>query len=502
MRATTLAFIALCGTALADEKNPPLLQSLNYTERLSYEQFSLRNNQPDIGVLGLHNLVNITPYWYAGIGMYGSIKGNSGGYFALSLDAGFQHPLYKKLWIDIGNSLGAGGGRDTPVGGGLFLEPYAGLSLHLKHIQLGASYNYTTFTSGGIHDHHWAVNLGIPTSSDYTSPRYDNANINSAYKIALSQNYFALLASAYFPKKGTRDTSGQVNDSTIQFVGAEVGHYFNPNWFAYAQAKGAYHGRSNGYADALLGAGYRMPLTDNHQLNAILKLGMGSGGGGAVDTAGGFVIQPQLGLEYRFNPHISIEADGGYLSAPTGDFNNATAMLLLKYYFDQAHIDNQATDAVGPLHYQNWRIRLLHQTYFSPRAVNGSTNPTMQLINLDFDHAINRTFYLTGQTAFAYHGQRTGGYFSGLIGIGGQWPAPRAHQWSLFAEGLVGTAGGAGLDIGNGALYEPVVGINYQISRYWGLQTSVGRLMAFKGKFSSTVLNAGLTLSFATLNGD
>ena len=497
MRLSPLALIAISSISYAaastDLKTQPI------TTQISYEQYKLPNNLPSLGVLGAHVLANITPNWYAGLGFYGGVNGTSGGYFALSLDGGYTHSLYKKLWWDIGTNVGAGGGRSTAVGGGFYVEPHAGLSYHFDHFNLGAQYSYVNFTDGQIESHQWGVTLSVPTSISYGDYAHSGETVQNAYGLALSRNYIALMASAYIPNKGTRDTGGHISDGTIQLIGVDFGHYFTKRWFGYGQALGAYHGRRNGYADALLGVGYQLPLALNGKLSALARFGLGSGGGGGANTAGGFVVAPQVGLQYRFTQSFAIEANGGYLSAPAGDFNNVTASLLLKYYFDQAQPDADNQDDTGPLSYQGWRLRLGNQTYFSPRNTRGATNPTMQLIDVHFDRRLYKHLYATGQMAFAYVGEATGGYFSGMLGLGTQWAITSSKRLSIFGEGLVGTAGGAGLDIGSGALYEPVIGLDYALNKTWSLQTSVGRLMAFSGKFQSTVLNVGLGLRFATL---
>ncbi|MDF1761538.1 MAG: hypothetical protein P1U40_13480 [Coxiellaceae bacterium] len=495
---TLLSPTILAGQA---DKAITILKDQPATLRLSYEQYKLPDNYPSMGVLGAHALINLTPYWYGGVAFYGAVNGQSGGYFAMSLDGGLQHPIYKKLWLDVGGSIGAGGGRHSAVGGGFYVQPRAGLSYHFTYFDLGVNYSYVKFVDGNIDSHQWGATLSVPTNFSYANPALAGKTIHSAYGLALSRNYIALLANAYFPNKGTRSTSGHINDNTTQLIGMEAGHFFTQNWFIFGQAQGAYHGRSNGFADIQLGPGFKLPVAANGKLSVIAKVGLGSGGGGAVETAGGFIMQPTLGLEYRFNHNIAIEANGGYFTAPAGDFNNITAGLLLKYYFDKANPAAHNTDTIDqPLTYQGWRVRLLNQTYFSPRNDQGGINPNMQLMGLDIDRWLNHYFYATGQTAFAYDGRATGGYFSGMIGVGTQFSISHSNRYSLFAEALVGTAGGAGLDIGSGALYEPVVGCNVQINNYWGIQASVGRLMAYSGKFHSTTLNVGLSYSFATLD--
>ncbi|EKD70914.1 MAG: hypothetical protein ACD_46C00330G0001 [uncultured bacterium] len=200
-------------------------------------------------------------------------------------------------------------------------------------------------------------------------------------------------------------------------------------------------------------------------------------------------------------PKFGVELDAGYVNAPEGTFKAKEMSLLFKYYFSNANFNysSNPTDYLRTSDHGNfeaWRIRLFNETYLKPRSNEGSINPTMQLINVNLDYFVQRYFYLTGQTAFAYKGQQTGGYFTGMLGLGGETPILFDNHVSLFAEMLVGTGGGAGLDIGDGALINPLVGINYKVNDAVGLQASVGRLIALKGQFQSTNFNLGLTYKF------
>lgn len=486
-----IAAIALFGSASVLAQPKIATQPISY--QLSYEQYSMPSGIKPLGVLGLHGFVNFTPHWYAGMGVYGGVKGQSGGYFALSLDGGYTHPLYGPVWLDVGASVGAGGGRSTAVGGGLFVHPHAGLTWHHHHVNIGVNYSWMKFTDGDVDSKQIGVTLSFPTTMQLASfaASGDSVTVNQQMIDNSTPNYVSLLGQIYWPRKGTKNVHGQVSDQRTEFVGAEFGHFVSAHAFWFVNATGAFHGRGNGYANALFGAGWQYPLSNNQRWQINAKFGVGSGGGGDVDTGGGFIVEPMLGLEYRVSSHFALEADGSYLTAPEGDFDNWVATLALKYYFaNQLHLGSQTS-----LH--GWRVRLSHETYFKPRAKTGATNPTMQLMNLNLDYWFNRYLYASGQTAFAYDGQHTGGYFSGLVGPGVQYPLMR--HVSVFAEALVGTAGGASLAIGNGAMWQMDAGMNYQFTPDIGAQVSVGRLNAFKGDFRSTVFNAGLSYRFSTL---
>lgn len=486
--ASSLLLASLGCTALAS----PALKQQSISYRIDDQTIRLPNDSPAINILGLHGLVNFTPNWYAGMGAYATLSGRSGGYFALSMDAGYQHPIYQQLWLNVTGIFGAGGGRSTPVGGGLYVNPQAGLSWHFPQFNLGLSYSWLKYTSGQINSHGILFSLDIPSEINI-APYHDAGNwltLTPKMRQALARKYISLLGQVYWPSKKSIDTHGRPNAERTEFVGAEYGQFFSAYGFWFVNMTGAFHGRSNGYANGLIGAGLQLPLTTKGRLRLNAKLAIGSGGGGDIDTGGGLLLSPTLGLEYQISQHYALALSAGMLRTPQGHFNSLLLTSALKYYLTPSTHEPR-------YQLQGWRIRVSHETYFKPRARDGEINPNMQLLNLNIDYRFNPYVYLSGQTAFAYHGQHTGGYFSGLVGPGLQYAL--TQRMGLFAELLGGTAGGAGLSIGNGAMWQADAGFRCSITPSTALNVSVGKLSALRGQFKSTVLNVGLGYRFASL---
>lgn len=435
---------------------------------VSYEQYHMPNSLPPLGVAALHANYEVTPWFYSGLVGYEAVSGNKGGYFGLGLDEGVQHPIWGDLWANTGVRTGGAGGRSSPVGGGLFYQPYAGLQYHFSQATLGIEYNDIEFPSGHISSHQWNVGISTPMELNLRDSEF------------YDENSIAFKTAANYPTANTRDTNGQIDTAQFGTMGIELDHYFQQSVFAFGDFLGAFRGRANGFAQSTLGLGYTLPI--GGRMDLLAKLGAGAAGGGALDTGGGFIVTPTVGMQMHLTRLFAWEIDANYTHATSGHFDTESYSALVKYYFNRKERMEDNHD---------WRVRLNNQTYFSPQNSAHQINPAMQLLNVDFDYWIQSHWYATGQTAFAYSGKNTGGYFSGMLGAGGQTSTWKNHFYS-FGELLVGTGGGAGLDIGTGALYEPVLGLGYAFTQTTSAQISVGRLMAFTGKFNSTVMNVGL----------
>ena len=115
------------------------------------------------------------------------------------------------------------------------------------------------------------------------------------------------------------------------------------------------------------------------------------------------------------------------------------------------------------------------------------------------EQQLNSNWYLSYRTAFAYQGSHSGGLASGNIGAGYQFnPTSRIHP---HAEILLGAAGGGSVDVGGGFFVQPEAGLRFQLTRDYGIDAAVGRMISTSGHFDATVLNVGGTFSFGKLQG-
>jgi hypothetical protein len=109
---------------------------------------------------------------------------------------------------------------------------------------------------------------------------------------------------------------------------------------------------------------------------------------------------------------------------------------------------------------------------------------------------LNDDTYLTGQALAAYQGE-AGGYAVGLVGIGREYKVN--NNLNLFAEVNAGVAGGGGINTGGGAIVQPMLGLNYNITPNFSLQTSIGKLKAIKDGGDTSVVEFGLQYKFKTV---
>ena len=476
-----LMFFCLESTAFSNDI------PVNY--RLDYLQLRIPDQSPSLGLVGAHldiKPIQTAPWFYLGAGGYGAVRGQNSGFFALGLETGVQKNIKNNLSLETGIFLGTGGGHDlaSVIGNGGFIETHAGVLYNFGDFLLGPDLSHWQFFSGNIPHNQIMLTLIFPSDIFAKYPEALSKNNN--------KNYFAMNINSEFPSNNSRDLSDNPMSDKLGLIGAEFGHYFNHSHqdssYLFLNMNGAVYGNQNGYAEALAGLGYQKYLTNKFSI--LTQMGAGSAGGGGVDTRGGLIIEPELGLEFDPNISYGIALMSGYLWTPdlsaSSRYQAWVAGVHFKYYFD-------ALDPSSNIHsgMQAWRVRVGDQWYTDPNREN--TNASIQLLTIKLDGFFNTYFYLTGQTSFAYTGDAAG-YFSGMIGPGLQTNS--YHRFRLYGEFLGGAAGGAGLDIGTGFLLEPLVGIRYDLNPSLGFYGSLGDTFSPNHSFSTPTIDFGVSGTF------
>lgn len=501
----------LAGSAPVDNDKNETLHTLPGFFRFSFDNnIQMPNQIPSMGLLGIDYMADITPSIYAGFGGYGSVTGTQGGLFTVGVEGGLHREIIPKWWGDVGVFVGGGGGKASFTGGGLMVRPHAGVAYQLPWARLGVYYSYITFPSGEIQSQQVGLNLDLPMDFSYLTPNdsligssvfdVEQIRVQAGKFIGFQRNDFSVLAQAYKQRAGTKNSLGNVQDGTMGLVGAELDHYFTDHTFWWLKMSGAFSGIPNGYMDVLGGLGYHLPLGSTH-IALVPQMGVGAGGGGLVETKGGFLVNPLLGIEWAASPAYSLRVSSGYLWAPEGEFSAVpiTGELI-------CHLD-VATANVHPSQFlsdyftrQGWRFQTLNQTYVHPQRTFDNTTTPIEMIALQVDQIFNPWFFLSYQAAGAYSGYHAGGYATGMIGPGLQSPELFHQRIQFFTEVLLGAGGGGGLALNGGSLIEPLIGVRYAFTPLIGVQASVGELKALRDDLNTPLFNIGLTMRFDTLN--
>ena len=381
------------------------------------------------------------------------------------------------------------------------IRPHIGLKYAFSWSQMGLNYTYVDFPNGGISSDAIALSLDIPFSSPTFNWEDDGLTVADYFgadwnNVSRHRSHLSARVRSYYPASGSKNTSGGVINDSLGLVGVEYSYFLDENWFTTFETAGAFSGEVGGYAELLAGIGYRLPLTKDDRLALIPALTIGGAGGGTVETGGGFVARSNLGIEYRLSPQLSLIMDGGYLTAPDGNFDTPYFGFNLAYVMESFAQDQKGTPLEETDLIQNikWRFRPAHQWYFDAQRKGGFSRD-MQLLGGKIDWMVGDWWYLTGQGLSAYEGG-AGGYSEGHWGVG--ILGPNWKNCRFYGEMLIGAGGGGGVDSGSALLYKPSFGLEYDLNKNFSLQTGIGKVISKGGNLDANTLDASLIWRFGT----
>ncbi len=479
------AFLATVSSLLL-AGGPP--EELRLRTTLSAETLRLPQREA-LGLLGIATTAEFGP-WYLGPSLYGAARGERGGFFTFGLEGGLGGKLSPALPLAwrAGLFVGGGGGASAPQGGGLMLRPHLGVSTSIGALSLGAEVSHLRFPNGGIDSTQVALTLALPTRELWVT---ENAGgLPFASGVSWEGRELGLAWSRVDPSATARTRSGGAQLPLDLATVALASDLAGPT-FRFFEVSGAFAGSSSGYAQALGGLGLRLPLAGALGLEA--RLGAGVGGGGDIDTGGGFLLSGE-GL-VTFRPGAwGLSAGLGILRAPAASFRSRTLTVRLSRRFE-VPLPSQDGEPLVAFDLSRWRMGSSLLTYRRAIRQNG-TEGAIQVLNLRADRLQANGFYLSAEAGSAIVGG-AGGYSTGLAGLG--WETPRWARQQLFAEGAIGAGGGGGLRSGGGLLASLRAGWRLDLPQGLGLEASAGKVRAPRGDLASTTLGLGLHFHFQGL---
>lgn len=430
----------------------------------------------------------VAPWLDLGIEGSAAVRGERGGFITLGVGGEATLPLASRWDVEAGFAIGAGGGRGgyQLSGGGLLLRVNAGLRYRLDaRDAIGAGVSHVDFPNGGTIRSTGAY-LTFLHGFDTGAQRTREDPLRPGARLALE-------AEAVDVDAGVPTVEGGAQ-GRIGLVGAEWRQPLSGRWFARLAAAGAAGGSSSGYMQALVGLGRRFPLAP--RITALAALSVGAGGGGGVQTGGGFLAEAEGALAFSVHRNEAIEVAYLRRRAPSVAFAaNALALRVVhRFGADDDAPGDGAHTATGS---HDVRVRWIDQQYRGTSADWASRpNQGFGTLGIAADYFLGPSLYVTGQGLAAYSG-RNGAYMIGLAGAG--WHQPLGGPFHAELELLAGAAGGGGTQVGSGAVAQVNAALGWQGPHGLGASLGVGRLESRRGAFAANVF--GLAVSWRTTLG-
>jgi hypothetical protein len=236
------------------------------------------------------------------------------------------------------------------------------------------------------------------------------------------------------------------------------------------------------------GLGYQLKL-GKLPLYATALAELGMGGGGKVDTGGGAMWRLRASLETTLLNHYVLGIEGGYIKSFKGSFKAKSVGAYIGY-------KNSIFGLNEDFKPSQISIRAITKTHLTSKGDFKDPNKSSRLdmLGMAFDHYINKNFYLTGQSFWAYKG-KSGGYAEGFMGIG--YSSNRWENISFWGEALIGAGGGGGVKTSGGILLSTMLGISYKINKKIDILAGAGYTKSTKRGLSSPDISLQFRYKFA-----
>jgi len=492
--------LALYASAPA-QAEPQYLKPTTAHMRLTYENLQLPGTEK-MGMLGQAALFDVSPNISAGVQFYSALTGQRGGFIAL----GFVGEAHHKLWIpeleiNAGLLVGAGGGRGGYAlsGGGLVLRPHLGLNYQFGSWgKVGAGISYASFPDGSIHSAQPYVQYDMPFTVAYTHGWLSTNTPNDEASDSFSTNRqeFSPIYRHYIIPKGVKQDNGAAQYPMIGLLGIMWSQGMTPNLDFKFETEGAFRGQSHGYMQIFTGLNYRIPITSSTTIKAGIAAGVGGGGG--VDTGGGFLLDSTLGIQQMLGSSMFVALTGGYVQAPGRTFKASSLALQFGERFDTLDIPLSGIDMnqLNHVSFEKIRIRAAHHSYLraDPQWRTHHKQLNMQNLGLQVDYFLSPYAFITGQAIAAYKGMG-GAYMTGMLGAGVHIPLGNTPLF-METEALLGAAGGGGVDVRGGMVWQASASLGWQLSDAYSLMMGYGRMQSIKGNFKARLITAELNYKF------
>lgn len=432
----------------------------------------------------------LSPRLNMGLRAYTATGGQRGGFITLGANLQGRQQVWGPLDLEAEGFVGGGAGASglALAGGGLMLRGALGLGYGLPNgLRLSAGWSRVRFPSGTIASTQPYVGVSIPfdvltRGALRLGPEPSDSDDAGGDVRHLTHQLLPVVKRVRVNKGSTTTAGGAQADMGL--VGVEWRTHFRPNWFAALQTEAAYNGSSAGYMDIMGGVGLRALVLPSLALYTDVMVG--GGGGGAVNTGSGKLINTRLGAQLALGYGWVADASVSRLRATDGQFAARTVGIGLGYQFGGA-----PRGPASGLQRHDLRLRLASQRYSGSGQWRTSQGGNVGLVGAQLDYFVSPSWYLTGQGLAAATGG-AGAYMTGQIGAGARMDL--GGKTFVEAEALVGAAGGGGLNTGSGALGQANMNLGYQLRPGLELLLSAGRAQSSGSSFKANVV--GLSLAY------
>lgn len=429
----------------------------------------------------------IRPGLHFGQTLYSAAAGDAGGLFMGGFELLKRLPVGQGTQLEFGGFIGGGGGAALVSGDGLMTRAHITLRHHLfAGISGTLGVSYIDISGSPVSTP--ALSFGLSRDTDFAFASGKNASGVTSGRVIRA---IKPLVKHFDPQNNLKRDGTALGAMTL--VGFEASFAASPEARneTFIQATGAVSGDGEGYAD--IQVGYRWKTAPSG-LRAFAEVATGFGGGGGVDTGGGFLVTAGAGVAIPLFRGFEAEIGAQATTALDGDLDALSPYVRASLNFGDRK--RPYSDA------RHWQLTLgatqqEPNNGFRKPGVTATASPVLFESSLDL--FLTDKIYFTGNAQTVVQGD-AGGYAVGLLGFG--YAMPLNNIWTVSVEGHIGAAGGGGIDTGGGLVGAARVELDYALKDNLAISAGVGTMQSLGGSGGARplTLHLGLKTAFTTFH--
>ncbi|MFL2564024.1 MAG: hypothetical protein ACJ0QR_02335 [Flavobacteriales bacterium] len=411
-----------------------------------------------------------------------AISGQFGGFYIFGLTSDIDFKLNKiPVSLNLNGFIGGGGGASAPDGSGFAYRYAIGLKGHLSpNFNLLARYSTYDLPTGSLGGSQVQLGFSYGFKSIF-NPDIKNSRI--AKQSVSIQSLFVDL---------DRYDSERLDENyRSKFISVEYATHFTKNLEGLIRLQAAISSQIDGFMAYYSGLSY---TAFKHKYFA-LKLSslIGSCGGGAMNTSGGFAYLLETGIDFNLS-NKTISLSKGHNASYAGTFSANYLQLGLKYHFEsnlRLGAYGKKVDSYDGFKQNYIGVKTGIQVHQAPNALDRTSliYENMTLMYFGLAHQIHNKIDIHGETRWAMGGDY-GAYAEGIIGF--STPIVNFNKFTLSIPIQMVIAGGGGIDVGKGFGIQLNLSADYHFSKSSSLSFSVGKLNFIDGNYTPLSFNINI----------
>lgn len=280
----------------------------------------------DLSLIGIGVDYFLGPHLYVPVEAWGAAGGGASGYAAAYSGLGWSLPFFgERVRLELQALLGAAGGGELDVGGGLSWQARGGLRTQLwGPLSLIVQGGWLDAPNGSLEGSSVTAGLSWSTNTPALRIEYPRSRLESEGlsedRARVRTTRLQVLNKTYTPRSESRTRSGQTYEKTINLLGVGFEQPVFGDISLLGRAYAAWEGDVGGYGEGLFGVKYEFaPLVDERHHFSI-SMEAGAGGGGGMDVGSGLIWQFHSGWRYDLSERTALSAEFGYMQPNRGSF--------------------------------------------------------------------------------------------------------------------------------------------------------------------------------------